>query len=210
MNRNSHHARMSERAITAEPDKVGTARCAVRTPQRGVPTMQLETERLVLRSFRREDVDAMAQLFANPDFMRFSLGVFTERKKTVDFIEKVMGWDLAGMPSQFAVVSRGEHAVIGYCGFHHHPEVPRRDRDRVPIASRLLESRPHHRSRACCARSRLCRFKTASRDFADSSGKYPVTSRGGEKWNEGREGNYFSRLSDAGVCDNSRTVAGES
>jgi RimJ/RimL family protein N-acetyltransferase len=86
--------------------------------------MQLETERLVLRSFRSEDVDAMAQLFANPDFMRFSLGAFTERKKTVDFIEKVMGWDLAGMSSQFAVVLRGEHAVIGYCGFHHHPEVP--------------------------------------------------------------------------------------
>ncbi len=84
----------------------------------------IETERLILRSFREEDVDAMAQLFANPDFMRFSLGAFTERKKTVDFIEKVMGWDRAGMPSQFAVVSRGEHAVIGYCGFHHHPEVP--------------------------------------------------------------------------------------
>ena len=86
--------------------------------------MQLETERLVLRSFREEDVDAMAKLFANPDFMRFSLGVYTERKKTVDFIEKVMGWDRAGIPSAFAVVPRGEDIVIGYCGFHHHPEVP--------------------------------------------------------------------------------------
>jgi len=54
--------------------------------------MQLETERLILRSFREEDVDVMAQLFANPDFMRFSLGVFTERKQTVAFIEKVIGW----------------------------------------------------------------------------------------------------------------------
>jgi RimJ/RimL family protein N-acetyltransferase len=86
--------------------------------------MQLETERLILRSFREEDVDVMAQLFANPEFMRFSLGVFTERKKTVDFIEKVMSWDRASMPSQFAVVPRAENAVIGYCGFHHHPEVP--------------------------------------------------------------------------------------
>ena len=84
----------------------------------------LETKRLILRSFREEDVDPMTQLFANPDFMRFSLGVFTERKQTVAFIEKVMGWDRASMPSQFAVVSRGEHTVIGYCGFHHHPEVP--------------------------------------------------------------------------------------
>ena len=86
--------------------------------------MQLETERLILRSFREEDIDAMAQLFANPDFMRFSLGIYTERKKTVDFIEKVMGWDQASMPSQFAVVPRGEDVLIGYCGFHHHPEVP--------------------------------------------------------------------------------------
>jgi RimJ/RimL family protein N-acetyltransferase len=86
--------------------------------------MELRTPRLILRSFHEEDVDVMAALFANPDFMRFSLGAFTERKNTVDFIEKVMGWDRASMPSQFAVVLRGEHAVIGYCGFHHHPEVP--------------------------------------------------------------------------------------
>ena len=86
--------------------------------------MQLQTARLILRSFREEDVDVMAQLFANPDFMRFSLGAFTERKQTVAFIEKVMGWHRAGIPSQFAVVPRGEEAVIGYCGFFHHPEVP--------------------------------------------------------------------------------------
>jgi RimJ/RimL family protein N-acetyltransferase len=84
----------------------------------------LETERLILRSFGEEDVDAMAELFANPDFMRFSLGVYTERKKTVDFIEKVLGWDRAGIPSAFAVTLRGENTIVGYCGFHHHPEVP--------------------------------------------------------------------------------------
>src|SRR5881398_3079079 len=86
--------------------------------------MQLETERLILRSFREEDVNVMARLFANPDFMRFSLGVFIERAQTVAFIEKVMGWERAGMPSQFAVVPRGEHAIVGYCGFFHHAEVP--------------------------------------------------------------------------------------
>jgi len=86
--------------------------------------MKLQTPRLILRSFREEDVAAMAQLFAKPDFMRFSLGVFTERKQTVAFIEKVIGWDHAGMPSQFAVVPKAEDAVIGYCGFYHHPELP--------------------------------------------------------------------------------------
>jgi [ribosomal protein S5]-alanine N-acetyltransferase len=28
------------------------------------------------------------------------------------------------MPSQFAVVPHGQEGVVGYCGFHHHPEVP--------------------------------------------------------------------------------------
>jgi ribosomal-protein-alanine N-acetyltransferase len=86
--------------------------------------MELQTPRLVLRSFGTEDVDVMAQLFANPDFMPFSLGVFTEREQTVAFIEKVIGWDRAGVPSQFAVVPRDEDAVVGYCGFFHHAEVP--------------------------------------------------------------------------------------
>ena len=95
--------------------------------------MQLETKRLILRCFGEEDVDAMAQLFANPDFMRFSLGVFTERKQTVAFIEKVMGWDRAGMPSPFAVVPRGEDAIVGYCGFFHHAEVP----EEIEIGYRL-------------------------------------------------------------------------
>ena len=71
--------------------------------------LALETSRLILRPFREEDVDVMTQLFANPNFMRFSLGVFTERKQTVAFIEKVKGWDRAGIPSQFAVVPRGSH-----------------------------------------------------------------------------------------------------
>src|SRR3954471_7335997 len=85
--------------------------------------MELQTARLMLRSFREEDVDAMTQLFANPDFMRFSLGVFTERKQTIAFIEKVMGLDRLGIPSQFGVVPRGEYAIVGYCGFYHHAEV---------------------------------------------------------------------------------------
>src|SRR4029077_20476855 len=62
------------------------------------------------------------QLFANQDFMRFSLGVFTARKQTIAFVEKVIAWARAGIPSQFAVVPRGEDAIIGYCGFFYHPE----------------------------------------------------------------------------------------
>jgi [ribosomal protein S5]-alanine N-acetyltransferase len=82
----------------------------------------LETSRLTLRPFREDDVDLMAELFANDDFMRFSLGVFTRREQTVEFIDKVIGWERAGLPSQFAVIPRGEDNLIGYCGFYHHPQ----------------------------------------------------------------------------------------
>jgi len=82
----------------------------------------LKTLRLTLRPFREDDVDPMAKLFANPDFMRFSLGVFTKREQTVAFMEKVIRWDREGIPSQFAVVPCGEENFIGYCGFFHHPE----------------------------------------------------------------------------------------
>lgn len=84
--------------------------------------MQLHTARLILRSFCEEDVDAMSQLFANPDFMRFSLGAFTKRQQAIAFIDKVLAWDRADIPSQFAVIPRGEGAIIGYCGFFYHPE----------------------------------------------------------------------------------------
>ena len=83
--------------------------------------MILETPRLVLHSFQEEDVDLLAQLFANPEFMRFSLGPYT-REQTLAFIEKVMRWERAGMPPMLAVQLRGESALLGYCGFFHHPE----------------------------------------------------------------------------------------
>jgi [ribosomal protein S5]-alanine N-acetyltransferase len=80
----------------------------------------LQTERLILRPFHADDVETMGKLFANVDFMRFSLGVLT-RAQTVAFLEKVIGWERAGLPSQFALIFRSENALIGYCGFYHHP-----------------------------------------------------------------------------------------
>jgi ribosomal-protein-alanine N-acetyltransferase len=80
----------------------------------------LKTPRLILRPFRAEDVDLLAPLMADRDFMRFSLGPYN-REQTAAFIEKVIGWDRAGVPSQFALFTRTEDAFIGYCGFYHHP-----------------------------------------------------------------------------------------
>src|SRR5947199_6990158 len=78
--------------------------------------MTLETSRLILRPFRNEDIDLLAELMANPDFMRFSLGVFS-REQTASFLEKLIDWDRRSLPSQFAVIHRDDHRLIGYCGF---------------------------------------------------------------------------------------------
>ena len=78
----------------------------------------LKTARLTLRPFREEDVDLLAELMANLDFMRFSLGPKT-REQTAAFLENVIGWHRAGLPSPFAVVIRSDGVLVGYCGFLH-------------------------------------------------------------------------------------------
>jgi RimJ/RimL family protein N-acetyltransferase len=83
----------------------------------------LETPRLILRLFREEDGDRLAELMANPDFMRFSLGPYTH-EQTQTLLQKFLSWNHAGLPSPFAVVLQENNDVLGYCGFLHHPEVP--------------------------------------------------------------------------------------
>jgi ribosomal-protein-alanine N-acetyltransferase len=94
--------------------------------------MILETPRLILRPFREEDIGRFAELMADPDFMRFSLGPYT-REQTQSVLQKFLSWNQAGLPSQFAVIFRGNNKLIGYCGFLHHPELP----EEVEIGYRL-------------------------------------------------------------------------
>ena len=80
--------------------------------------MILETPRLILRSFQDEDIGRLAELMANRDFMRFSLCPYT-REQTQSVLQKFLSWNQAGLPSQFAVIFRGNNEPIGYCGFLH-------------------------------------------------------------------------------------------
>jgi ribosomal-protein-alanine N-acetyltransferase len=54
----------------------------------------------------------------NHDFMRFSLGPYTN-EQTQGVLQKFLSWNQAGLPSQFAVIFRGNNELIGYCGFLH-------------------------------------------------------------------------------------------
>jgi [ribosomal protein S5]-alanine N-acetyltransferase len=80
--------------------------------------MILETARLILRPFAADDLDRIAELMANKDFMRFSMGPMT-REQTRSFLDKVIGWDRAGLPSQLAMIVRSSGTLAGYCGFFH-------------------------------------------------------------------------------------------
>src|SRR5437879_12369200 len=83
-----------------------------------IPMAILETSRLTLRPFREDDVDVLSGLMANQDFRRFSLGVYT-REQTQAVLDKILSWNRAGRPSQFAVVIQTGSKLIGYCGFFH-------------------------------------------------------------------------------------------
>jgi RimJ/RimL family protein N-acetyltransferase len=76
-----------------------------------------------LRPFQDEDIGRFAELMADPDFMRFSLGPYT-REQTQTVLQKFLSWTRAGLPSQFAVIFRSDNELIGYCGFLHHSELP--------------------------------------------------------------------------------------
>jgi RimJ/RimL family protein N-acetyltransferase len=80
--------------------------------------MILQTARLILRPFAESDLDRIVDLMANEEFMKFSMGPMT-REQAARFLQKVIGWNRAGLPSQFAMIDRETGRLIGYCGFLH-------------------------------------------------------------------------------------------
>src|SRR5262249_7704702 len=116
--------------------------------------------RLILRPFRNDDLERLAELMANQDFMRFSLGPYTH-EQTQGVLNKILGWNQAGVPSQFAVVFRESNKVLGYCGFLHHPELP----DEIEIGYRL--------DPAYWNRGLITEAARAVRDYAFASLKLP-------------------------------------
>ncbi|MDQ3198727.1 MAG: GNAT family N-acetyltransferase [Verrucomicrobiota bacterium] len=77
----------------------------------------IDTPRLILRHFVEADLDPLAALMANPDFMRFSSGVFSREETERFLLHRVIAPAREGKPSQFAVVLRAEDRLIGHCGF---------------------------------------------------------------------------------------------
>ena len=83
-----------------------------------IPT--LRTDRLVLRSFRADDLDAYAAMQANPEVMRYlGTGQPRSRSESWDAMARVIGqWGLRGY-GQFALEDVASGRLVGRAGILH-------------------------------------------------------------------------------------------
>lgn len=93
-------------------------------PARCRPTLEvpvIETERLRLRGFREDDLDAMAAIWADPEVLRFIGGATLDRDATwFKLAESIGHWLLRGY-GPWAVADRRTDVLLGRIG-HLHPE----------------------------------------------------------------------------------------
>ena len=81
-----------------------------------IPT--IETERLVLRPFRREDFDTYVDMWADPDVVRFIGGKPFDREATWSrFLRQAGIWHHMGF-GFFAIEEKETGQFIGEAGFH--------------------------------------------------------------------------------------------
>jgi RimJ/RimL family protein N-acetyltransferase len=82
----------------------------------------LETERLRLRMFREDDLDAYAAMCADPEVMRYigAGGPITRAESWRQMATFLGHWQLRGY-GMWAVEERATGALVGRIG-HHHPE----------------------------------------------------------------------------------------
>jgi len=81
-----------------------------------VPT--IETERLILRPYRRDDFTPYSALFANPEVTRFIGGVpFSREQAWTRFLRQVGMWHYFGF-GFFALQEKETGHFIGEAGFH--------------------------------------------------------------------------------------------
>jgi [ribosomal protein S5]-alanine N-acetyltransferase len=75
-----------------------------------------ETQRIMLRFFNLNDIDALTAIFADPQVMHFSISGVKTKAQTKSTIDNILlsyqkrGWGL------YAIEQREERQLIGYCG----------------------------------------------------------------------------------------------
>lgn len=80
--------------------------------------MRLETERLILREFTIDDLDAFAWLLAEPEVMRFSLsGPIQDREHAREYLQKwILDHYVQYGYGVYAVITKADNTLIGFIG----------------------------------------------------------------------------------------------
>lgn len=85
-------------------------------PRLAAPLGDVTTERLMLRRFARDDLDALAAVFAKIEVWQFPFGRAFTRDETQAFLEsQIAHWDRCGVGC-WLVIERANDRVIGYAG----------------------------------------------------------------------------------------------
>ena len=77
----------------------------------------LETERVVLRGFRRDDLDALAATLGDPEVVRYLTGEPIDRENSLRRLFLAVGqWPTTGI-GMWAVERKSDHRLVGQVGF---------------------------------------------------------------------------------------------
>jgi RimJ/RimL family protein N-acetyltransferase len=84
-----------------------------------MPTVPvLETDRLVLRGFRSDDLDAITEMWAMPEIVRYIGGVpMTREQSWTRLLRQIGMWSVMGF-GFWVITEKATGRVIGEAGFH--------------------------------------------------------------------------------------------
>jgi len=80
----------------------------------------IETSRLLLRDWKKKDIQAFAEMNRDPDVMKYFLKPLTE-KESLEFYNRIQDEFSKCGYGLYAVEKKEDGAFIGYTGFHHIP-----------------------------------------------------------------------------------------
>jgi [ribosomal protein S5]-alanine N-acetyltransferase len=79
---------------------------------------EIETERLIIRAFRMEDLPDIYERVSNAEVTQYTGGMLTYQEAKEALIQKVLCQDIASPFGNRAVVLKSNNRNIGYCGLN--------------------------------------------------------------------------------------------
>ena len=87
--------------------------------------IELESERLIFRKFKQEDLPVISEFFGNAENMKYRMSEPKTEIETREYLNRIIsGEDVKEGNYTFAVDLKSENLLIGYCGFFNMPNAP--------------------------------------------------------------------------------------